>query len=663
MMRIHRFAFGPASTSPVPAGPREKRRRPAAGWQALFALMILAAVHVARADERILSFHSDITVAADSGMEVTETIRVRTEGDQIRHGIYRDFPTEYRDRYGNRVHVDFEPEGVTRDGADEDYHTEGRSNGVRVYFGSSGTLLAPGEYTYAFSYHTSRQLGFFADHDELYWNVTGNGWAFPIDAASATVALPDSVPPTDLKVEAYTGEQGAKGRDYSASADAPSHTVFRTTRALAPHEGLTIVVGFPKGIVAEPTQEQRMRWFMHDNGAAVALAGGLILLWIYYLIEWLRVGRDPKAGVIIPEYEAPEGFTPGGLRHLERMGWDDRCVAADLVDLGVRGAIRIRDDSGVYTIERASDAHGPLPPLESSLRDALLGSDRSLTLKRTEHTTIGLAIKEHAAALSAEQSGRYYHKNTSLIVIGAVLTLAVLVVGGLSIGPAANAAGAGFMLVWLSMWSIGVVVLVSAAVAAWRGAHGIGGLGAALFMTLFALPFIGGELMGLFVLVTAAGIVFTLAAFALIVTNVMFLRWMRAPTAEGRKILDRIAGLRLYLGVAERDELATQKAPPMTVEEFQRFLPYALALGVEKTWADKFAAAVGPAAAAAAAGAMTWYQGSTGNLSNLSGFASSFGSSLGSAISSSSTAPGSSSGGGGGGSSGGGGGGGGGGGW
>ncbi|HEY6986709.1 MAG TPA: hypothetical protein VH375_11555, partial [Rhodanobacteraceae bacterium] len=185
----------------------------------------------------------------------------------------------------------------------------------------------------------------------------------------------------------------------------------------------------------------------------------------------------------------------------------------------------------------------------------------------------------------------------------------------------------------------------------------------ALFLTLFALPFIAGELIGIGALVKFAGVAFTGAVVALIATNVAFVKWMRAPTVEGRKLLDRIAGLRLYLGVAERDELAAQKAPPLTVAEFQRFLPYALALGVEKTWADKFAAAVGPAAAAAAGSAMAWYQSSGGHVSNLSNLTSGLGSAFSGAISSSSSAPGSSSGGGGGGSSGGGGGGGGGGGW
>src|SRR5262249_14754194 len=157
----------------------------------------------------------------------------------------------------NRIHVEFEPESLTRDGGDEPYHSESHGNGVRVYFGSESTLLDPGDYTYVFRYRTTRQLGFFADHDELYWNVTGNGWDFPIGTASANVSLPGDIAPETLRLDGYTGAQGAKGRAYSASADAPSHATFRTTHALAPREGLTIVVGFPKGIVAAPSAQQR----------------------------------------------------------------------------------------------------------------------------------------------------------------------------------------------------------------------------------------------------------------------------------------------------------------------------------------------------------------------------------------------------------------------
>ena len=643
----------------TPALSRTRERRKSA----LLALLLLAIARVASADERILAFDSDIAVDADASMHVDETIRVHAEGDQIRHGIYRDFPTFYKDRYGNRVHVDFDPVSVTRDGRDEPFHTENQVNGVRVYFGSADTTLDPGDYTYVFHYRTNRQLGFFDGFDELYWNVTGNGWDFPIDAASAAVTLPGSVAPSSLKLEAYTGEQGAKGRDYVASADAPSHATFRATRALAPHEGLTIVVGFPKGIIAAPTAGTRATWFLRDNGGVLVGGIGLLLMWAYYFFEWVRVGRDPKAGVVIAQYEAPEGLSPGTLRHVERMAYDDRCFAADLVDLAVRGRLEIRKDAGSYTLTRkSSGAHNALPPPDAGLLSDLLGSRATLELRQSEHTTISAALKKHKETLKTNDVGRYFRTNSKLVIPGALIALVALLAGVFVHGAAPRLAGTGFMLVWLSGWSLGVGALVASVISAWRSPPGIGTYASALFLTLFSLPFVAGEIAGIGMFAMFTGVGLTIIAVLLVATNFAFFHWLKAPTIEGRKLLDKIAGLRLYLGVAERDTLAAQKAPPLTVDEFQRFLPYALALGVEKTWADKFAAAVGPAAAAAAAGAMVWYQGG-GGAAGLADFTSSLGSSLSGAISSSSTAPGSSSGGGGGGSSGGGGGGGGGGGW
>jgi uncharacterized membrane protein YgcG len=243
-----------------------------------------------------------------------------------------------------------------------------------------------------------------------------------------------------------------------------------------------------------------------------------------------------------------------------------------------------------------------------------------------------------------------------------LIAIAALLAGLFAHGASPMLAGAGFMLVWLGGWSVGVVLLVIGVIKAWRGKPGVSTYFNALFLTLFALPFVAGEIVGFGLFASFTGIGFAVVALALMLTHVLFFHWLKAPTQEGRKLLDHIAGLRLYLGVAERDALAAQQAPPMSIDEFQRFLPYALALDVEKTWADRFAAAVGPAAAAAAASSMPWYQGGTA-ASGLAGFADSLGSSLSGAISSSSSAPGSSSGSGGGGSSGGGGGGGGGGGW
>jgi len=117
--------------------------------------------------ERILNYESEIVVNRDASLDVVETIKVVCEGNRIRHGIYRDFPTRYRDYFGNNYKVDFNLRSVSRDGVTEDFHTEDIAQGKRIYIGSKGRLLANGEYTYAISYHVTRQLGFFKDYDEL----------------------------------------------------------------------------------------------------------------------------------------------------------------------------------------------------------------------------------------------------------------------------------------------------------------------------------------------------------------------------------------------------------------------------------------------------------------------------------------------------------------
>ena len=167
--------------------------------------------------ERILDFNSRMQVQQDGTMTVTEEIRVVCAGRQIKRGIYRDFPTKYKDRYGNTVKVGFEVLEVLRDGISEPYHFKELSNGKRVYIGKKEIFLKPGTYTYTITYKTDRQLGFFDDFDELYWNVTGNGWDFVIEKVEAMVELP---PGADmLQRAAYTGRFGEKGQDFTTDYD------------------------------------------------------------------------------------------------------------------------------------------------------------------------------------------------------------------------------------------------------------------------------------------------------------------------------------------------------------------------------------------------------------------------------------------------------------
>src|SRR5262249_12979423 len=190
--------------------PRRKAMRPLRSGAAALAFL-LAALRPAAADERILGFISDVAVERNGDLEVTETIRVRAEGRGIRRGIVRDFPTTYDRRDGTRVVVGFHVEEVRRDGVPERFTTEPMANGVRTRIGQPDFLLTTGPHEYVIRYRTTRQIGFFADYDELYWNATGNGWTFPIDMAEARITLPAQVPFRQSAF--YTGPQGAQGRD------------------------------------------------------------------------------------------------------------------------------------------------------------------------------------------------------------------------------------------------------------------------------------------------------------------------------------------------------------------------------------------------------------------------------------------------------------------
>ncbi|MEX0914294.1 MAG: DUF2207 domain-containing protein, partial [Wenzhouxiangellaceae bacterium] len=305
---------------------------PAASMALLLWLFSAPTIQAQDSGERILGYHSEIEIMADATVEVTEHITVRSEQRNIRRGIYRDFPTRYRDRLGKRVVVDFEVIEVLRDGEPEPWFTEKLGNGVRVNTGNDRMLPGAGEYTFSIRYRTSRQLGFFDTHDELYWNVTGLGWSFVIDKASAQVRLPAPVAAGDLRLHHFTGRAGSTSSHARAEVLEPGLVRFETTRALGRSEGLTISVGFPKGLVDEPGLARRLGWLLYDNrGLLILLLGGIAVV-VFYVHSWRTKGRGPEAGVIIARYEPPDDYSPAGLRYVMREGYDHRCFAADLVD-------------------------------------------------------------------------------------------------------------------------------------------------------------------------------------------------------------------------------------------------------------------------------------------------------------------------------------------
>ena len=404
------------------------------------------------ADERILSYHSDILIRLDGSMTVTETIRVRAEGKDIRRGIYRDFPTSYKDHLGNNYRVTFTPLEVQRNNRKEAFHTENRSNGVRVYMGSASQTLPHGVHEYRLRYHTSRQLGFFEDFDELYWNVTGNGWAFPIDTASARVELPEAVYPSDLRLDFYTGQQGSTGKDASSQVISNRKVEFEATRGLGPREGLTVAVGFPKGIVREPTAADRLKYFFSDNSAALALVAGLLLPFGWYLWAWKKFGRDPRKGVIIPRFKPPGGLTPAGCSYISRMSFNRDAFAAAIVSLGVKGHLKIHEDDEEFTLYR-QDANDTLPPSkgEQGVMDGLFetGSKDHIELDQENHKEFQKARGALKKALKAEHLGRLFNLNLVYALPAFALSIGAVVV-------AASMDGSAF--IWVSFGILSVLM-------------------------------------------------------------------------------------------------------------------------------------------------------------------------------------------------------------
>ncbi len=625
------------------------------------AMLLLSAPALAR--EEIRSFTSNTVLRVDASVDVTETIVVTSEGDQIRHGIYRDIPITLINDDKSRVRSDLVVLSVTRDGSPEPYSLENASAGIkRIRIGSADVLLDDGTHTYVIHYTMTRMGHSLADHDELYWNATGNYWNFPIVSAVANITVPPAA--TISNTIAFTGPPGSNEQDATITKNSGQSVTFRSGRELAPGEGMTVAVAFQKGILVQPQGLDAVGYWLSDHRELVFPSIAVFIVLLYNFLAWSAVGRDPRKGTIIPLFHPPEGMSPALMHYIHAMGFKKSgwtALTASIFDLGVKGLLQIDKVGKVTTLTSTGDAQGKLPSGEGIVYDFIHARGK-VTIDKVDGPSLNTKRGELVNAIRSENRENYFRNNVPYTLGGMVLAAALL--------------GA---LVWLDVLEpVVLVISVIAAIVigvfigvAASGGSGRGGIVGQLFgfiwFAIVAVNIFGSTISFASGIRLDTGLV---AAVSIIVIEITFAILMRAPTVQGRKLMDQIDGFKMYLDTAEKNRLnyVDKGEPQMTVKRFESILPFAIALAVEKPWSDRFQSDLARNAVPDAAGgtyAPLWYTGGDWSTSS-SGFSNSV-SSLATGMSAAMIAaqPSSSSGSGfgGGGGSGGGGGGGGGGGW
>ncbi len=542
----------------------------------------------ALAAEEILQFHANLDVEANGDLIVTETIKVRSEGESIQRGIYRDLPL-VNTRGGIAYRAGFDLVSIERNGKPEDYHTRSIKNGIRIYIGNESVDIDPGVHTYVLTYITTRQLRTFESYDELYWNVTGNAWRFPIAQASATVRLPKGA--DVLQTDAYTGPLGAKGKRFSQKTTSAGYPYFVTTGRLRPGEGLSVAVGFSKGFTKGTSTGDFLIGFLSLYRNIVVLGIGLIGALAYYFTMWLRVGRDPKKGTIIPLFHPPEGFSPAGLSHVYNThfntGKTSLALTAAVVNMAVKNYLRIDTSSGDTVLQRirgTETQHAELASgekvLAARLFDAVGGRDNIALSKRNQRrlSDAQFQFEDH---VGEEYGALCFHNNrfyayTGIAITAIAILIYLVVASDMSdmlrmIGP------------FFFIFGLGSAVLrpLLGKLSRSPGALWMWLLGAFAIIGLVVLYF---NLADLFSLLDWSLVV------AMIITNFLFYELLKAPTVFGRQVLDHIEGFKLYLETAEADRMNLVGAPDMSPALFERYLPFAVGLGVEKPWTQRFEA-------------------------------------------------------------------------
>ncbi|MEM7618718.1 MAG: DUF2207 domain-containing protein [Pseudomonadota bacterium] len=538
----------------------------------------------ARAEEVIEKFVTEIQVEQSGDILVTETIAVFVEGNKIKRGIYRDLPKYREGAEGGRLKVKYDILSITRDGQPENYFKERHSYYTRYYFGRENYFLPTGSpYTYEINYRVPKQVFYFGDYDEIYWNMTGNDWDFPIEKAKAIIK-----PPAGLNIEdyvVYVGYADETGAENTQSGFNGKDLHVDVTRVLREREGLSVAAIFPKGFFDYPS---RLEVLLQKFSGLIILLSGLGICGVYYNHVWQKYGKDPRSRGLAPFYDAPKGISPALAHFIMKMGSvsSKELLTITIVSLAAKGYLTIEQDK-----KKKFDIKKTDKILDTSLlspEEEIAYNGLSDVTKVRPHTSklISLVSK---VSLSVRQQGEkgYYKLNTWKWALGLVPYIGTLMLLFWNGNVKAE------LLLVMTVLSFVALIFYTIVRALFRSIHDIKSLVLARWIVnVLALFYIvGGAVPTILVFLKdaemSAGII--IYSFVSMLFFALMFHLMKAPTVKGQEIMDHLRGLRLYMEKVEQPILEKFDPPEMSHELFEKYLPYAVALDVEGKWSEAFA--------------------------------------------------------------------------
>ncbi len=479
-------------------------------------------------DWDISSFDTDITVRTDGSLLVKETI-VADYSRESHHGIYRTIPIVYGDATYHTMKLRYNVVSVKDEfGSDWWYETTREGDYVKIKAGDPD-VYQNSPTTFVLTYEIQRAISFqFDDHDEIYWNATGDEWDVPILAATATIHFPSEIAADELRATCFTGGYGSteKACEFAVQGSTAS---FEATRPLREYEGLTIVGGFPKGIVQKPAFVQQVLWFLTDNWPYFLPLFVFALL--YYL--WYTRGRDPQSNrdTVMPHYKPPKDISPSEAGTIIDEKVDMHDLSATIIDMAVRGYLKIIETKKKKLF--GEDFDYTFEKLKEFENDSTLHEHEKLTMK----AIFGGGKKKKLSDLK----NKFYK---DLPGIREEIYNQLVKKGYFPRSPDK---------VRTNYYSIGGVLA-----------------GGPFF---FMGAFIAFEVMALGIALTLCGIII-----------LIFAKYMPAKTKKGVNMYYKVLGLEEYISTAEADRIKFQEKENL----FMQLLPYAMAFRIADKWSNAF---------------------------------------------------------------------------